>query len=103
MGLGFGHEGRAPPFGSEASAKIGTLGSAFSFDELTLARGRELGLGGFRFSVLGLAALAPGEPVTCSIVRPDGSSVPFLCRHSFSRPQLAWFRAGSALNALGRT
>jgi hypothetical protein len=36
-----------------ASPKIGALGSAFYFNPATLARGKELGLDGFRFYVLG--------------------------------------------------
>jgi hypothetical protein len=36
-----------------ASPLIGAMGSAFYFDPATLARGRELGLDGFRFYVLG--------------------------------------------------
>ena len=36
-----------------ASPKIGAMGSAFYFDRATLAKGKELGLDGFRFYVLG--------------------------------------------------
>jgi hypothetical protein len=38
---------------AEACPKIGSLGSAFYFDPDTLARGKELGLDGFRFYFLG--------------------------------------------------
>lgn len=37
----------------EASPRIGALGSAFYFDSDTLAKGKELGLDGFRFYFLG--------------------------------------------------
>jgi aconitate hydratase len=53
-----------------------------------------------RISVLGLAALTPGEDLHCVITRPDGRRVDFSCRHTFSDDQLTWFRAGSALNVI---
>jgi aconitate hydratase len=57
---------------------------------------------GARISVLGLADLAPGRPVTCELRNAGGTTVPFTCRHSCDEEQLDWFRAGSALNALRR-
>jgi aconitate hydratase len=53
-----------------------------------------------RISVLDLASLAPDAPVPCRITRPDGSHLEFTCTHSFSRDQLEWFVAGSALNVI---
>jgi aconitate hydratase len=53
-----------------------------------------------RISVLGLATLSPGHKVRCVITKPDGRRVEFLGRHTFSEEQLAWFAAGSALNAI---
>ncbi len=53
---------------------------------------------GDRISLVGLAALAPGEPVACRIAHADGSEETIALSHSFSAPQLAWFRAGGALN-----
>jgi aconitate hydratase len=53
-----------------------------------------------RVSVLGLAALAPGQPVICQLTKPDGATVPFECTHTFSAAQVAWFRSGSALNVV---
>ncbi|HEV3226131.1 MAG TPA: aconitate hydratase [Acidimicrobiales bacterium] len=55
-----------------------------------------------RVSVLELAALAPKRDVVCRLSRPDGSTHEFTCRHTFSEQQLEWFRAGSALNVIGR-
>ncbi len=55
-----------------------------------------------RISVRGLADLTAGKPVRCRITRPDGSGVDFTCTHSFDADQLGWFRAGSALNTIGR-
>jgi aconitate hydratase len=44
----------------------------------------------------GLADLAPGRPVTCILRHADGTTETLAIVHSFSAPQLAWFRAGSA-------
>jgi aconitate hydratase len=51
-----------------------------------------------RISLVGLACLAPGEPVTCRIAHADGTVETLALSHSFSAAQLAWFRAGGALN-----
>jgi len=53
-----------------------------------------------KVSLVGLAAIAPGVPVTCKISRPDGSSFNIVLNHSCNEQQLAWFRAGSALNRM---
>jgi aconitate hydratase len=53
-----------------------------------------------RISVLGLGALSPGEDVRCLVTKPDGRRAEFWGRHTFSPEQLAWFVAGSALNAI---
>jgi aconitate hydratase len=52
-----------------------------------------------RVSVLGLAALAPGQPLTLSIKKGDGRMEPIQARHTLTDEQIGWFRAGSALNA----
>ena len=54
-----------------------------------------------RVSVTGLAGLAPGKPVRvdASTTR-TGASSAFETRHTLSAEQIAWFRAGSALNVL---
>jgi aconitate hydratase len=51
-----------------------------------------------RISLVGLADLAPGRPVSCIIRHADGTTETLALVHSFSAPQLKWFRAGSALN-----
>ena len=56
-----------------------------------------------RISLLGLAALSPGEPVTCVVHCPDGTSRQILLDHSFGVKQVEWFKAGSALNLFHRT
>jgi aconitate hydratase len=53
-----------------------------------------------RISVLGLADLAPDQPVQCRITKPDGSTVDFECTQTFSPEQIEWFHAGSALNII---
>lgn len=53
-----------------------------------------------KINVLGLSALAPGKPVTCEIVHPDGSKISFKANHTLSDKHIEWFRAGSALNVI---
>jgi aconitate hydratase len=55
---------------------------------------------GDRVSLSGLAELAPGRPVECRLEHADGSIETLSLRHTYAASQLAWFRAGSALNAL---
>ncbi len=50
--------------------------------------------------MLGLADLAPDQPVQCRITKPDGSTIDFECNHTFSPEQIEWFHAGSALNII---
>jgi aconitate hydratase len=52
-----------------------------------------------RVSVTGLSSLAPGRPVTLKIKKPDGRGLEIEARHTLTQEQIAWFRAGSALNA----
>ena len=53
-----------------------------------------------RVSVLGLDKLAPGQNVTIELTHADGKKERFEAKHSYNAKQLAWFKAGSALNAL---
>ncbi|TLY27718.1 MAG: aconitate hydratase [Nitrospirae bacterium] len=53
-----------------------------------------------RISVVGLKSLAPGKPVQVIIYKADGKDVMIQANHSMTEQQIAWFRAGSALNAL---
>ena len=53
-----------------------------------------------RISVTGLSNLAPGKPVQVTIHKPDGTSLTIQANHSITEQQIAWFKAGSALNAL---
>ncbi|MBK8190004.1 MAG: aconitate hydratase [Vampirovibrionales bacterium] len=54
---------------------------------------------GDAITIAGLADLAPGEPVSISVTRADGSQQSMNVRHSLTAEQIAWFRAGSAMNA----
>lgn len=51
-----------------------------------------------RISLIDLDELAPGEPVDCLVRHADGTTEVLSLAHSFSAPQLEWFRAGAALN-----
>jgi len=50
--------------------------------------------------VVGLAELAPGNPVTVVVRHADGSSNEIRTTHTMSEEHIEWFRAGSALNVL---
>ncbi len=52
-----------------------------------------------RVSITGLYTLEPGKPVTVQIKKPDGRGLTIQGRHTMTREQIAWFKAGSALNA----
>jgi aconitate hydratase len=51
-----------------------------------------------RVSLVGLAGMAPGKPVECRIRHANGETETLRLNHTFSAPQIEWFRAGSALN-----
>jgi aconitate hydratase len=53
-----------------------------------------------RISVTGLSSLAPGKPVQVTVHKTDGTALTIQANHSITEQQIAWFKAGSALNAL---
>lgn len=53
-----------------------------------------------RLSLLNLAEIAPGKPVTVRLTHADGKTEEFSAHHSLTREQIAWFMAGSALNLI---
>jgi aconitate hydratase len=53
-----------------------------------------------RVSILGLADLAPGSTVRVVFRHEDGSEDVASTRHSMNEDQIAWFKAGSALNLM---
>jgi aconitate hydratase len=59
-------------------------------------------LAGDRISLVGLARLEAGRPVTCIVEHADGTRESLSLAHSYGASQLEWFRAGSALNLVGR-
>lgn len=52
------------------------------------------------FNFVDLAAFAPGKPLTLEVVHADGSKETIQLNHSYNHQQIAWFKAGSALNLI---
>uniref|UniRef100_A0A915CLY9 Aconitate hydratase, mitochondrial n=1 Tax=Ditylenchus dipsaci TaxID=166011 RepID=A0A915CLY9_9BILA len=55
---------------------------------------------GDRVSLVGLKDLAPEKPVKCVLKHKDGSVEEIMLNHTFNKPQIEWFKAGSALNRM---
>ncbi len=53
-----------------------------------------------RVSVIGLTSLAPGKPLQAVLRHADGSKDTVQLKHTLNAEQIAWFKAGSALNLL---
>ena len=53
-------------------------------------------------SVTGLSDIRPGQPVKAVIHHFEGGDEEIELRHTMSEEQLEWFRAGAALNILGK-
>jgi aconitate hydratase len=51
-------------------------------------------------SLTGLKNLTPGKPVEAIIHTPGSGDKKITLNHTFSEEQLAWFKAGSALNLI---
>jgi aconitate hydratase len=49
---------------------------------------------------LDLDQFAPGKPLTLEFVHEDGSKDEIVANHTYNEQQIAWFRAGSALNLI---
>ncbi len=47
-----------------------------------------------------MAELAPDQPVSGEIHKPDGTVVAFSCTHTLNDEQIKWFQAGGALNII---
>ncbi len=54
------------------------------------------------FDILGLADFAPGKPLQIQLNHADGSSDLIQVNHTYNESQIAWFKAGSALNLIGK-
>ncbi len=55
---------------------------------------------GDAISIQGLTSLAPGQDLTCVLKHKDGKQDKFALKHTLNAEQIAWFKAGSALNVL---
>ncbi len=51
-------------------------------------------------STIDLSSFAPGLPITLSFQHADGSIDNIICNHTYNENQIAWFKAGSALNLI---
>jgi aconitate hydratase len=49
-----------------------------------------------------LTAFAPGRPLTLVATHADGREDRITLNHTFNEGQIAWFKAGSALNLMGK-
>lgn len=56
-----------------------------------------------KISVTGLKEFAPGKNLTVELLHPDGSKDIFEAAHTYNEQQIAWFKAGSALNAMRKS
>jgi aconitate hydratase len=55
---------------------------------------------GDRLDLLGLTAMAPGQPLTLRLRHEDGTVHEISLNHSYNQTQISWFRAGGALNII---
>lgn len=51
-----------------------------------------------KVDILGLESFSPGKNLTLAVKHKDGSKEEIELAHSFNEGQIAWFKAGSALN-----
>jgi len=54
-----------------------------------------------RLAIQGLTTFAPGKPLTLVAAHADGGEDRITLNHTFNEGQIAWFKAGSALNLMG--
>ncbi len=52
------------------------------------------------FETLDLNEFAPDKPIHLKVTHADGSTDTIKCNHTYNEGQIAWFRAGSALNKI---
>ncbi|MBF0219430.1 MAG: aconitate hydratase [Gammaproteobacteria bacterium] len=57
---------------------------------------------GDRIDLLGLSDFAPGRALTLQLNHPNGTQESMKVNHTYNEQQIAWFRAGSALNHLAQ-
>ncbi len=51
-----------------------------------------------RIDVTGLADMKPGSLLTVTLHHKDGTTEQFAAQHTYNDTQIAWLKAGSALN-----
>jgi len=51
-------------------------------------------------TIAGLSGFAPGKPLTLVVKKAEGGEVKIPVNHTFNEGQIAWFKAGSALNQM---
>ena len=54
-------------------------------------------------SITGLVSFAPGKCLTLELKHKNGSIESFEVQHTYNEAQIAWFKAGSALNLISKT
>ncbi|TAH26329.1 MAG: aconitate hydratase [Cytophagales bacterium] len=54
------------------------------------------------FDIIGLTSFAPSLPLTIVISHKDGSKEEIKANHTYNQGQIEWFKAGSALNLIGK-
>ncbi|MBS1557139.1 MAG: aconitate hydratase [Bacteroidetes bacterium] len=54
------------------------------------------------FDIKGLTTFAPDKPLTVIIHHSDGKIEEIQANHTYNKNQIEWFKAGSALNAMGK-
>jgi aconitate hydratase len=56
-----------------------------------------------KFDLTGLNEFAPGKPLLIKLTHSDGREEDITANHSYNETQIAWFKAGSALNLIRKT
>src|SRR5690349_3870316 len=54
------------------------------------------------FDIVGLTSFAPEKPLTLVLHHNDGSKESISVNHTYNANQIEWFKAGSALNVMGK-
>lgn len=49
-----------------------------------------------------VSGLSPGKPLEVKVKKPDGKDFTFTVNQTFNDNQITWYKAGSALNAMGK-
>jgi aconitate hydratase len=56
-----------------------------------------------KINITGLKELTPGRELSVIINHSDGETEEISVKHSYNESQIAWFKAGSALNLIRRS